>query len=79
MIIIIIIIIIIIMKIIKETKEENEKENAVVVVNNFCGNLTRYNDILWEFALCSVLKTINFGKHLYILVYDMSKIKNKIY
>ena len=38
--------IIIIMKIIKETKEKNEKENAVVVVNNFCGNLTRYNDIL---------------------------------
>ena len=34
------------MKKLKETKEENEKENAVVAVNNFCGNLTRYNDIL---------------------------------
>ena len=36
----------------KETKEEKEKEN-VVVVNNSVENLTRYDDIVWEFALCT--------------------------
>ena len=48
-------------------------------------NLTRYNVIVWEFALCifnlrdqltkreNVLKTMNFGKHLYIFVYLMFK------
>ena len=48
-------------------------------------NLTRYDVIVWEFALCifnlrdqptkreDAPKTINFGKHLYIFVYLMFK------
>ena len=40
----------------KETKEEKEKENVVVVivvVEKSVENLTRFDDIVWEFALCT--------------------------
>ena len=36
----------------KETKELKEKEN-VVIVNNICGKLTRYDDMVREFTLCT--------------------------
>ena len=54
------------------------------------GNLTGYNDIVCEFALCDFnlcvqpkkrkcarQKSINFGKHFYTLIYFVFKIKTK--
>ena len=40
----------------KEIKEEKEKENVVVVivaVEKSVENLKRYDDIVWQFALCT--------------------------
>ena len=54
------------------------------------GNLTGYDDIVCEFALCDFnlrdqltkrkcarQKSINFGKHFYTLIYFVLKIKTK--
>ena len=54
------------------------------------GNLTGYDDIVCEFALCDLnlrdqptkrkcarQKSINFGKHFYTLIYFVLKIKTK--
>ena len=54
------------------------------------GNLTGYDDIVCEFALCAFnlrdqptkrkcarQKSINFGKHFYTLIYFVLKIKTK--
>ena len=74
----------------KKPTKIGRKKKMLLLLTISVENVTGYDVVVWQYALCTfnlrdqltkserVQKTTNFGKHLYIFVYFLIKMKNKI-